>query len=66
MTGPELVKRLLALRPDLRVVYSSGCTERAVKGRDLIAGGASFLARPFPPAELVRIVDQALTRAFNP
>jgi len=60
MTGPEMAKRLLGWYPTLRVMYSSGYTERAVRGEDLIAAGATFLAKPFTPDELRRAVDEAL------
>ncbi|HVA86380.1 MAG TPA: ATP-binding protein, partial [Candidatus Saccharimonadales bacterium] len=60
MTGPKMVRRLLALRPTLRVLYSSGYTERAIKGKDLVGAGATFLAKPFTPDELGRAVGEAL------
>jgi hypothetical protein len=55
-----MVACLHASHPDLRVVYSSGYTERAVKGSDLVAHGAAFLAKPFTPDELARVVDETL------
>ena len=63
MTGPEMVARLLESHPALRVVYSSGYTERAVKGSDLVAGGAAFLPKPFTPDELARVVEATLAPA---
>jgi two-component system cell cycle sensor histidine kinase/response regulator CckA len=60
MTGPEMARRLLAWYPSLRVMYSSGYTERAVRSEDLIATGATFLAKPFTADQLRRAVGQAL------
>jgi CheY-like chemotaxis protein len=59
MSGTELVRRLEAKRPGLRVLYTSGYTEDAVLHRG-VAAGAHFLAKPFTPSELARKVAQVL------
>ena len=59
MSGTELVKRLLAERPDLRVLYTSGYTEDAIIHHG-VAAGAHFLAKPFTPSDLARKVAQVL------
>jgi CheY-like chemotaxis protein len=55
MGGPELVERLMASRPQMRVIYMSGYTQP-----DLVQGGAQFLRKPFTPGELVRMVHETL------
>jgi len=46
MGGPQLAKVAQELRPDLRVIYVSGYTDRAMD-RSVIGPGASFLQKPF-------------------
>jgi CheY-like chemotaxis protein len=46
--GGPLAQRLVAARPGLRVVYMSGYADNAIAGREALAGGAHFLAKPFP------------------
>jgi two-component system cell cycle sensor histidine kinase/response regulator CckA len=57
MGGRELVARLTALRPDLKVVFMSGYTTEAV-----VAEGVSsaFLQKPFTPALLGQTVRDVL------
>jgi two-component system, cell cycle sensor histidine kinase and response regulator CckA len=59
MTGSELIARLRADRPDLRVLYTSGYTEDAVIHHG-VAAGAHFIAKPFTPSALARKVRQVL------
>jgi signal transduction histidine kinase/ActR/RegA family two-component response regulator len=58
MNGPELAKRLRALRPGLRVVLMSGYAADVVTADDL--KDAALVAKPFSPASLTRAVRNAL------
>jgi len=60
--GPELMGRLQARAPGLRVLYMSGYTEQSVAQRTGIARGLPFVQKPFTAAELVRRVREALDR----
>ena len=56
MGGRELVTRLLALRPDLKVVFMSGYTTEAVTE----SASSAFLQKPFTPALLGQTVRDVL------
>ncbi|MGH2875428.1 MAG: ATP-binding protein, partial [Solirubrobacteraceae bacterium] len=58
LSGGELARTALELRPGLRVVYTSGYTgETAV--RDGLPEGDGFLAKPYGRAELARTLEAA-------
>jgi two-component system cell cycle sensor histidine kinase/response regulator CckA len=62
-SGPELLSRLQARAPELRVLYMSGYTQQSAAGK---GGGVDrslpFVQKPFTSAELVRHVRDALDR----
>jgi len=58
MKGPELARRLKALRPGLRVVLMSGYAAEVVTGPDL--HDAVLVTKPFSPASLARAVRNVL------
>ena len=58
MKGPELAKRLRAMRPGLRVLLMSGYAADVVTSDDL--KDAALVAKPFSPASLTRAVRNAL------
>ena len=60
MSGPELVERLGAVRPEMKVLYMSGYTDRAVVGRDVLEPEKNFLQKPFEPKTLARKVREIL------
>ncbi|GIW72909.1 MAG: hypothetical protein KatS3mg102_2451 [Planctomycetota bacterium] len=60
MSGPELAQALLARRPGLRTLYLSGYPGRAVVRHEVLPEGASFLSKPFRPADVLRRVREVL------
>jgi two-component system, cell cycle sensor histidine kinase and response regulator CckA len=46
-SGPDLARRLTALRPGLRVIFMSGYTEDILGGHDILKPGVAFLRKPF-------------------
>ncbi len=63
MGGRELVARLRAMRPDLRVVFTSGYASDPETAQHAQMLGASFLQKPFVPSALRRTVREALDTA---
>ncbi|MGE0352424.1 MAG: PAS domain S-box protein [Gemmatimonadales bacterium] len=57
LTGPQVVARLRALRPGLRVLYVSGYSGEMIQGGD---GRIDLLQKPFTPAELAQRVRSTL------
>ena len=60
MSGHELAENLKALKPDLKVIYTSGYSPE-VAGYDLeLQEEMNFLPKPYPPSTLLRIVRNCL------
>jgi YesN/AraC family two-component response regulator len=47
MNGEELAKQVTATRPEMRVLYISGYTDRAIAGGTRIDATSDFLYKPF-------------------
>ena len=60
ISGADLVERLLASQPRLKVVFTSGYTANEVNQKMLARTGASFLAKPYTHAELAKTVRDCL------
>jgi two-component system cell cycle sensor histidine kinase/response regulator CckA len=63
MGGGELVGRLTAQRPNLKVLYISGYTNDEVLRRGIQGANAGFLHKPFSSDDLMRRVREVLEGA---
>ncbi len=63
MNGEETFRELRRLRPDLRVILTSGFNEQDVKSRFEGQGLSGFLKKPYRPKELVQKVNDVLAVA---
>jgi len=52
MSGPELAAKLMALDPEIKVLYMSGYTDNVILHHVTLDEGASFVQKPFSPQEL--------------
>ena len=60
MTGQELSARLLQSRPDLRVLYMSGYSEKAAVDSTRGNGSMRLIAKPFSRWTLLRAIQEIL------
>jgi len=62
MSGRELAARVTALRPDIRVLYSSGYPADAIGDDGVLGDDINFLAKPYLPSKLADTVRELLDR----
>jgi PAS domain S-box-containing protein len=60
MSGPELVDRLNATHPTLKVVYMSGYTGELMAERDVLKRGITLLEKPFTRTALLNTIHNTL------
>jgi CheY-like chemotaxis protein len=65
MSGPDLIKQIEPIRPDLRVLYISGYTDEAIVHHGIPDSGAAFLQKPFLPDDLAVKVREVLDARNN-
>jgi PAS domain S-box-containing protein len=63
ISGRELGARLLAERPELKVVYTSGYTDRFATADFILEEGKNFVQKPYQPEKLVRVIRENLDMA---
>jgi two-component system cell cycle sensor histidine kinase/response regulator CckA len=60
MSGPELAKRVLAMRSETRVLCMSGYTDDSIVRHGVLAAEMPFLQKPITPDALARKVREVL------
>jgi PAS domain S-box-containing protein len=61
--GYELAERLQSTRPEMRVIYMSGYTDKTSVLRGVVGTGSTFLSKPFTPDALAKRVREVLDAA---
>jgi CheY-like chemotaxis protein len=62
MTGRDLLKHLTPICPNLKCLYMSGYTGRAIASQGVLEEGVNFIQKPFSKAELATKVREILDR----
>ena len=57
--GRELAERILAMRPDIKVLFMSGHTQDVML-KEGVKAGTPFLQKPFSPTDLAHKVREVL------
>jgi FixJ family two-component response regulator len=65
MSGKDLADRLKTLRPELKVLFTSGYTDDAIVHHGVLNPGTHFLQKPFSPKALSLKVREVLDREGN-
>ena len=60
VTGRELAERLLADKPELKVIFTSGYSTDMVGNNFVLEEQVNFLPKPYPPKSLIQIVRVCL------
>ena len=63
MGGLELARRLLAERPEMKVLYVSGYSESDMNEQGILSSELEFLEKPFTPQAITRKVRELLNPA---
>jgi two-component system, cell cycle sensor histidine kinase and response regulator CckA len=62
ISGPELIRQVIADRPGLRVIFMSGYTEETITHHGVLKPGVDFLQKPFTSDTLGRKIREVLDR----
>jgi len=63
LTGKDLADQVMALRPELKVLYMSGYSGSVIAHQGVLDEGVSLLQKPFTPDQLARRVRRLLDGA---
>ncbi len=66
MNGPELAKQVQSIRPETKVLYMSGYTDKVIACTEVFEPGTAFLQKPFTPETLTHKVHEVLNAISQP
>ncbi len=62
ISGRELARQLQAMKPNLKVIYTSGYSSETTSQEPALVEGANFLQKPYLPKKLAQAVRDCLDR----
>ncbi len=69
MSGPELARHMMALRPEIKVIFTSGYTNDAIARQGVLDPAVAFIQKPYRPKALALKIQEVLavpaTKAGN-
>ncbi len=65
MGGIDALKKIRAVSPETTVVMCSAMGQKVLIEEALLAGASNFIIKPFQPAEVLEVLESALTET-NP
>lgn len=65
INGRDLVDKAKKIRPDLKVLYTSGYTENAIVHHGRLDAGVQLLQKPYRRADLARKIRRALSETHD-
>jgi DNA-binding NtrC family response regulator len=60
INGRELAAHLAATRPEMKVIYMSGYTDRIMSADGVLDSSVAYLQKPFTPEMLSQLVQRVL------
>ena len=60
VNGKELAERLKKMRPDMKILYTSGYTADVIAHHGVLDEGMNFLGKPYSPFALAKAVRDVL------
>ena len=60
MSGKDLAVEVLSLRPNIKVLFTSGYTQNAIVHGGKLDAGVNFISKPFRQVDLERKINQVL------
>ena len=62
MSGRELADQLESVRPNMKILFTSGYTDEAIAHHGVLEPEINFLQKPFGPLSLIRKVQEVLDK----
>ena len=59
-SGPDLVRQISSIQPEMKVLYVSGYTDEAIVHHGVLDENTPFLQKPFTPQKLALKVQELL------
>jgi CheY-like chemotaxis protein len=61
LSGPELAAQVKSLRPDIKVIFTSGYTDDTIARQGILDPSVAFIQKPYRPRALARKIREVLS-----